>query len=206
MHESPKTRLYHCCLACEDTCAASLTEQEHTECSCSDWASLVRLGVASSQQKEMFPALAGCRFNYCWSSLPEGLRCPIPRPFSRGSAEAGVPGVVALVTSHLQSHPSSWPMACQMQSKQALNFLENFLHFNMRFSCGKSTRRRGNPRQNLQLPLITHAAKFIRSQCPLNSSMEFSMHSPVSLLRGRPSHWVLCVSLLSDHPCLGHFG
>lgn len=51
----------------------------------------------------------------------------------------------------------------------------------------------------MQLNLLGHNA-------PLNGGMEFSMHSPVSLVGSRPSHWVLFVPLLSEQPCLSHFG
>lgn len=152
-------------MTCQDTYAAN-PENKGTRIIHSDRASLVTPGVRTSQQQEVFPALAGCRSNYRWSSLAGGPRCQTPRP----SVE--IPGW------HSWGHDfsnKSFPeaslilaLACQMKSKQALSFFENFLHFNMCFSCGKSRRWRGggNLRQNLQLPLITHAAKFIRSQCP----------------------------------------
>ena len=42
------------------------TEEERRNYSLSSGASLLRLGVTTSQWKEMFPVPAGCRFNYCW--------------------------------------------------------------------------------------------------------------------------------------------
>lgn len=44
----------------------------------------------------------------------------------------------------------------------------------------------------MQLNLLGHNA-------PLNCGVEFSMHSPVSPVRSRPSHSVLFLSLLNEH-------
>ena len=83
--------------------------------------------------------------------------------FNRDSS----PGSPYQQQDHLQRHPSSWRISCQIESEQAPGLPGNFLYFNMCFSCGKSTGGgMGNLRLNLRLPLITHAAKFIRSPCP----------------------------------------
>lgn len=69
---------------------------------------------------------------------------------------------------HLQRHPSSRHSAHQTQSTQAPGFPGAFLCFHMRLNCGKNMGGGGGNtlRLHLQLPLITHATKFMRSPCP----------------------------------------
>lgn len=113
----------------------------------------------------MFPALAGCRFNYCWFSLPGGPRSPRQRPSAETLAQCSWGSwLQQQVIYRGIPHPGPWHVRCNPNRHQAS--LGTFSTLTCVSAVGKAQGKKKNLRLNLQLPLITHAAKFIRSQCP----------------------------------------
>lgn len=188
--------LYRFCLTWQDTHPAKPHRARARELF-TNRASLVRLGVTSSQWKEPSLASAGCRINYCWSSYP-GVKTSHFKAFCRDPR-------LPFLGSQL------WPKfvyrgllrfgtSCWMQSKQALGYPGNCLWLNMCFSYEKTHR------PNLQLPLITHADKFIRSQCSFEL-WQGIFHVPCSFCGEKQTFpFDLFICSLSGLPCSGHFG
>lgn len=114
----------------------------------------------------MFPALAGCTFNYCWVLYLEVQEVPLRGLQQR--FQARIPGVTVSAASPFTGsipHPGTWHVRCSQNRHQAS--LGTFSTLTCVSAMGKAqAEKKKNLRLNLQLPLITHATKFIRSPCP----------------------------------------